>query len=77
MNSIHLVSTFKSFLKRFSITFSSNPDARMDVTKSAFFNLRFLPFSVSASSSVSSGITNAVDSMSYAGVSVYTSCWGL
>ena len=74
INANHLSFAFANLAKMLFITFSSNPDACIEATKSAFLILRFLPLRVSANSSVSSGITNAVDSISYAGVSTYFPC---
>ena len=64
INSNHFSFAFTNLLKIFSIILSSKPDACIEDTKSAFLILRFLPLRVSANSSVSSGITNAVDSIS-------------
>ena len=51
INSNHLSFALANLLKMFSITLSSNPDACIEATKSAFFILRFLPLRVSANSS--------------------------
>ena len=68
INAYHLLSARRNLLKIFSITFCSKPDACMAAMKSAFPIRLFFPLRVSASSSLSSGITNAVDSISYAGI---------
>lgn len=59
MNSIHLLWTLRNLRNKFSIILSSSPEACMDTIKSVFLILRFFPLSVNASSSVSSGMTNA------------------
>ena len=51
INSNHFSFAFTNLLKIFPITFSSNPDACIEATKSAFLILRFLPLRVSANSS--------------------------
>ena len=50
INANHLSLTFANLVKMLLITFSSNPDACIEVTKSAFLILRFLPLRVSANS---------------------------
>ena len=74
INANHFSFAFANLKNMLFITFSSNPDACIEVTKSAYLILRFLPLRVSANSSVSSGITKAVESISYAGVSTYFPC---
>ena len=64
ISSNHLGNTRLNLRAMFSITFSSMPDEDIDFMKSALRSLRFFPLSVRASSSVSSGITRAVESMS-------------
>lgn len=59
MNSIHLLWTLRNLRNKFSIILFSSPEACMDAIKSVFLILRFFPLSVNASSSVSSGMTNA------------------
>ena len=51
INSNHLSFAFANLAKMLLITFSSNPDACIEVTKSAFLILRFLPLMVNANSS--------------------------
>ena len=48
----HLSLTFVNLAKMFLITFSSNHDACIEATKSAFLILRFLPLRVNANSSI-------------------------
>ena len=50
INSNHRSLTFANLVKMFLITFSSNPDACIEATKSAFLILRFLPLRVNANS---------------------------
>ncbi len=61
IRSSHLMSALRNFLAMLSSTFSFTPDAIIDFSKSLRFILAFLPLSVSASSSLSSGITMAVE----------------
>ena len=55
---------FRNLCKMFSITLSPRPAVCMEAIKSSFRIFRFLPLSVNASSSLSSGMTSAVESMS-------------
>ena len=52
ININHLSLTFANLAKMLFMTFSSNPDACIEATKSAFLILRFLPLRVSANSSI-------------------------
>ena len=51
INAKHLSLTFVNLAKMLFMTFSSNPDACIEATKSAFLILRFLPLRVNANSS--------------------------
>lgn len=64
MNSIHLLWTLRNLRNIFSIILSSNPGNLHGYDKICFLDFTFFPLSVNASSSVSSGMTNAVDSKS-------------
>ena len=64
MRSIHLGNARRNFFAILSITFSLSPDCNMAFTESFRRSLRFLPFSVRASSSGSSGMTSVVESRS-------------
>ena len=57
IRSSHFTMERRNFLAMLLITFSLSPDAVITLMKSDFRIFRFLPFSVRASSSVSSGIT--------------------
>lgn len=71
MSVFHLGKALSNLLNIFAITFASTPLASIAVSKSARTILRFLPFNVKASSSVSAGITNIVERRSYAGLIEY------
>lgn len=67
IKSNHLPTTFTNLEIKLSIIFSSNPLLLIAILKSERLILRFLACNVKANSSLSSGMTSAVETMSYPG----------